>query len=270
MRVWSNLGRALCASSLLLSLAIGEDDGEAVPIEFDQALLESTTQLRTALYHDPSLDAPLAQLVEAWRDAGKLDQLVAVYEDHCLSYPDDPGSAIVRLRLLHAAGDPAAARVAREAVARFPDDPFAHHLAWRVLNDARDAEALVELERAVELEPRAWRRKRWSEELVRAATLAGKRDVVERHLRARAQRETRPDQLVAVARAMADVHLHEAALAALTDAAGRGPDTETAVEIELVAAACEAASGQRDAAAQRLDRLGDRLRGATDGGPATG
>ncbi|HYE07243.1 MAG TPA: PQQ-binding-like beta-propeller repeat protein [Planctomycetota bacterium] len=251
--------RALCASSLVLSLLVAEDGEPPAPVEFDQALLESTAPLRTALYHDPSLDAPLAQLVEAWRDAGKLEQLVAVYEDHCLSYPDDPGSAIVRLRLLHAAGDPAAARVAREAVARFPDDPFARHLAWRVLSDARDADALAELERAVELEPRAWRRKRWSEELVRAATLAGKREVVERHLRARAERETRPDQLVAVARAMADVRLHEAALATLAGAAARAPDTETAVEIELVAAACEAASDRRDAAALRLDRLGERI-----------
>ncbi|REJ91817.1 MAG: hypothetical protein DWQ35_14040, partial [Planctomycetota bacterium] len=74
---------------------------ESVATEAPEAtLVERTLPLRTALHHDPSLVAPLEQLVQDYRAAGRLDELIQLYESHVANYPQDRNARTVLLRLL--------------------------------------------------------------------------------------------------------------------------------------------------------------------------
>ena len=119
--------------------------------------------LRAALHEDATLEAPLTQLMEAWRQAQRLPELLALYRAHLGQYPQDSGATIVLLRLLQATRDPAAATAARQAVTDFPDSAYLRWLAFLALNDARDPAALDALAKAVELETVVWRRDQWTE-----------------------------------------------------------------------------------------------------------
>ena len=65
-------------------------------------ILEQSLPLRTALHHDPTLQAPLNQLVTIFRGATRLDELVNIYRNHTTQYAQDVSGRIVYLRLLMA------------------------------------------------------------------------------------------------------------------------------------------------------------------------
>ena len=220
-------------------------------------LLEQTLPLRAALHKDPTLDAPLDRLVEAWRSAGRIQELIAVYSDHLATYPEDRNAAVVLIRLELAAGDPAAMPSTAAAVAAYPEDAYVWYLRSRSLSAARDGGSLDALDKAVTLETAPWRKRTWAERLVDESLKAGRPDLARRHLAAAAGGDDSPAGRLATARRQAQAKQHEEALASLTGILDAEP--ELAVEIDLVAAEQEAALKQNAAAAKRLDAVLLRL-----------
>ena len=219
----------------------------------------ATLPLRAALHEDATLEAPLTQLVEAWRQAQRLPELLALYRAHLGQYPQDSGATIVLLRLLQATRDPAAATAARQAVTDFPDSAYLRWLAFLALNDARDPTALDALAKAVELETVVWRRDQWTERLVGEAVKRGRRDLVEKYLTAAATQEASATGKLAIGRRQALAGLHVAALATFDAAMTAAPAPEVLVELQVESANSEAALKRPADAAQRLDALLQRL-----------
>ena len=77
-------------SALLLSLALQLSAAE------DPAV--ATLPLRAALHDDATLETPLTQLVDAWREAERLPDLLALYRTHLGQYPQDRGDHQARNR----------------------------------------------------------------------------------------------------------------------------------------------------------------------------
>ena len=202
-------------------------------------LLEQTQPLRAALHKDPTLDAPLDRLVDAWRSAGQIQELIGVYSEHLATYPEDRNAAVVLIRLELAAGDPAAMPATAAAVAAYPEDAYVWYLRSRSLSSARDGGSLDALDKAVTLETAPWRKRTWAERLVDEALKAGRPDLARRHLAAAAGGDDSPAGRLATARRQAQAKQHEEALASLTGILDAEP--ELAVEIDLVAAEQEAA-----------------------------
>ncbi len=219
----------------------------------------ATLPLRAALHEDATLEAPLTQLVEAWRQAQRLPELLALYRAHLGQYPQDSGATIVLLRLLQATRDPAAATAARQAVTDFPDSAYLRWLAFLALNDARDPAALDALAKAVELETVAWRRDQWTERLLGEAVKRGRSELVEKYLTAAATQEASATGKLAIGRRQALAGLHVAALATFDAAMNAAPAPEVLVELQVESANSEAALKRPADAAQRLDALLQRL-----------
>ena len=143
-------------------------------------LLEQTQPLRTALHKDPTLDAPLDRLVDAWRSAGRIQELIGVYTEHLATYPEDHHATVVLIRLELAAGDPAAMSATEAAVAAYPDDAYVWYLRSRSLSAARDGGSLDALDKAVTLETAPWRKRTWAERLVDEALKSGRPELARR------------------------------------------------------------------------------------------
>lgn len=220
-------------------------------------LQEQTLPLRAALHKDPTLDAPLDRLVDAWRTAGRLQDLIAIYTEHLATYPDDRNAMVVYIRLELAAGDPGAMQSSAAAVAAHADDAYLWWLRSRSLSAARDGGSLDALDKAVTLETAPWRKRAWAERLVDEALKAGRPELARRHLAAAAGGDDSAPGRLATARRQAQAGQHEEALTTLTGITDAEP--ELAVEIDLVAAEQEAALQRNAAAAKRLDAVLTRL-----------
>ncbi len=222
-------------------------------------LLQTTLPQRSALHEDPTLEAPLTQLVEAFRRDNHAAELVGIYRAHLASYPQDRSATVVLVRLLLALRDPGALAAARLAVQAFPDHAYLHWLLFQALSERHDAQAVDALAQAVALETVTWRRNQWAERLVDEALKSGRRDLAENLLVHAAAAEASAAGKLAVARRQAQAGLAEIALQTLTAAAAADPPPEVAVDVQAEAATVEAALGRREAAAQRLDALLARL-----------
>ena len=226
----------------------------------DEDLHARSLPLRTALHHDPTLEGPLERLTALYREAGRLEDLLEVYRGHLAQYPQDDSARIVLIRLLSAVRDPEALRLARAAAESHADHAYFRWLLATLMRQAGEPGALAEMDRAITLESTPEQRARWIEDLLPEAAAADRRDLAEKHLRALADLPgATPDSRLQVARRLIDVELPEAALAVLEAAAGGGPAPETGVEIDLAAAAAEAALDRREAAGARLEQLLGRL-----------
>ena len=238
-------------SALLLSLALQLSAAE------DPAV--ATLPLRAALHDDATLETPLTQLVDAWREAERLPDLLALYRTHLGQYPQDRGATVVLVRLLQTTRDPAAATTVRQAVIDFPESAYLQWLAFLILNDVHDPAAIDALAKAVELETVTWRRDQWTERLVSEALKHGRRDLVERHLTAAAALETTAAGKLSIGRRQAVAGLHTQALATFSAALAADPAPEILVDLQVEAAASETALKLTSEAAGRLDALLQRL-----------
>ncbi|MBN2475529.1 MAG: PQQ-binding-like beta-propeller repeat protein [Pirellulales bacterium] len=215
--------------------------------------------LRTALHHDPTLGSPLEQLLSMYRGAGRAEELIGMYRAHVAQYPADVSARTVLVRLLVAVGDPEAVQAARAAVGQFPQDAYLHHVLYEILHARQDAQALDELDRAIELEARSSRKVAWIDALLPVAAVQGRRDLVEKHLRALAALVEAPEERLEVARRMVEHELFEPALELIENPGAQSPAPETMVSLELEAAAAEVGLKKTQAAAARLDRLLGKL-----------
>jgi outer membrane protein assembly factor BamB len=225
-----------------------------------EAFDKQSLALRTALFHEPSLQQPLDRLLEMYRTAGREEELLGLYRSHTAQYPDDAGSASVYVQLLLALKRPEAGAAVSAALEAHPENPLLLYLRHRELQQQRDPRALEALSKAVDAETDPLRKSAWTEELVAAALAEDRRDLAERQLKVLA---ALPDQTAAQRVALAQ-RLNRDGFAALAlevtaAALAASPGPEVAVELDLQAAAAESTLGQSEAAARRLDSLLSRV-----------
>jgi len=207
--------------------------------------------LRTALHHDPSLEAPFTDLVELYGEAGRSAELRQLYLTHLTQYPTDQGARAVHLRLLLVEDSPEAPATAREAVRLHPGDAYLHYLLHRATGD------LEPLSRAIELEVRTDRRRLWIEELL--GSMVSDADRALAAARLKEERELRlanaPDGLPELIGWMQRAGFNDLAREtfAVAEGATLSPDLE--VELALLGARLEPQSQ----GAQRLGALVGRL-----------
>ncbi len=225
-----------------------------------EAFEEQSLALRTALFHDPSLEPPLQRLLEMYAKAGREEELLGVYRGHLAQYPDDAGSNAVFVRLLLELKRPEATAAAAVAVEAHPKHPLLWRLRFTDLQRQRDPRALEALSRAIEAESDTLRKAEWTDELVRLALAEDRRDLAESALRALVAGPAAPvGQRAALVQRLNRDGFPELALEAATAALKEGVAPEVAVEFDLQAAAAEAALGRGAEAAARLDGLLGRV-----------
>lgn len=230
--------------------------GAAAPSDFDKRSLA----FRTALHYDASLEAPLNSLVELYQSQGRVDELVNLYRSHITQYPNDAGAKAVLARVLRRLSRPGFLTLVQSAVEAHPASGLLQHLLYEGLREADTPGALPALTAAIENAPRADLADLWLDELLAAGAEGEGRDLASRLL---AKRLDAPNQTAALLLALGKRAERfgfsaEAATAALKGLALK-PDPETAVDLELLAARAESATGKRAAAAQRLESLLGRL-----------
>ena len=254
LRPFALLG--LCAL-LLIVLAHGAHAED--PLTPEQ-VRERSLPLRTALHHDPTLGSPLERLLELYRKADRVEELLALYRTHLQQYPQDGSARIVHVRLLLATSDPEAPRAVRDAVTQHPDNGYLQFLLYTQLDDRGDPRALDALDRAIEREKLPARKRRWVDMLLAQALKEDRRELASKHVATLADLlGGTAEARIKAARKMDAFGYHEQALAELDKARSSSPSPENGVEIELLAAKLEVALGRREKAASRLDTLLSRL-----------
>ncbi|MDF1701708.1 MAG: hypothetical protein P1V36_11185 [Planctomycetota bacterium] len=247
--------------ALLVVLWIGA--GPAVHAEdtlTPEEVRERSLPLRTALHHDPTLGSPLERLIEIYRKADRVEDLLAVYRSHLQQYPQDGSARIVHVRLLLATNDPEGARAVRSAVEQHPENGYLHFLLYTQLDDRGDPRALESLDRAIEHEALPARRRRWVDMLLSQALKQDRRALASKHFATLAElMGGSAEARIKAARKMDSFGYHERALQELDKARAASPSPENGVAIELLAAKLEVALGKRAEAAARLDALLGRL-----------
>ena len=220
--------------------------------DFDKTSLS----LRTALHYDPAVDAPLKKLVELYRAAGRMEELLGLYESHLAQYPQDAGAKLVLARLYAEIHDRRATGFLAQAVASHPDSPA---LAWqhaRMLDEQHDPKALDEMARAVSSEKSAVRRAMWLGELMKAASRAGREELVLGSLRRSIEDGSMtPEQRLRWARQALGLKLMKcaAALQDHVDLSALGPDA--ALDSTVLRAELASADGRRADAVKLLDSV---------------
>jgi hypothetical protein len=146
--IWAALVVGISSAAAQQSTTAPSDEAQTSPTA-DVAV--RSLPLRTALHHDPSLEAPFERLTMMYREAGRLNELVDLYRQHTAAYPTDANGAAVLVRLLDAAGDSQAAAVAQSSAAAHPNDAYLQYLVFQSLRRTRRTEAVAALERALSL-----------------------------------------------------------------------------------------------------------------------
>ncbi|MEX0653618.1 MAG: PQQ-binding-like beta-propeller repeat protein [Phycisphaeraceae bacterium] len=229
-------------------------------LDASEALSEQTLSLREALHHDPTLEAPLDALLDAYREAGELESLSQLYRDHLEGWPDDVGAHIVLLRIAIATHDPEIDQHLHAALQHHPDHAYLHYLRHEIAEAAGDADALDALARAIELEDRPDRRRRWIDRLLTLATREDRPALIDEHLQllARLAGDAVDDRLEA-AQQMLEHDRPKLATKLMHETLERSMPAETGVTAQLLTARAEAAAGDLDTAGDRLDTLLERL-----------
>ncbi len=244
---------------LLLLIVAGHSLAQETTRPAPADLLKQSLPLRTALYHDATLAAPLERLLALYRSAGRVNDLIEIYDTHCKQYPNDQNALTVLVRLKAATGDPESPRAARDAVQRFPQNAFLNHMLYEILHQRHDPEALQFLDRAIQLQTLPNRRIAWVDQLLSAAVLADRRDLAEKHLKTLAADVATAEARLELAQKMNRFEFYHLALAELEKPSPGAVGPETMVATQLEAATAEVGLGRAEAAGTRLDKLLEKL-----------
>lgn len=247
----------LLAAILLLPFFPHSVASDEPPVGRDPVAL--SLPLRTALHHDPSLAAPLEQLLAMFRERNRVDDLLAIYKNHLGQFPNDVHGETVFVRLLAATGSPESAGRAKAAIERFPQNAYLRYLHFEARQTRHDPQALDELDAAIGLEASPARQSTWIDRLVPLAVTAGRKDLAEKHLKRLAALADAPEAKLDAARKMNQHKFHQLSLATLQADPAKPPAPETMVSWELEAVTAEVGLGQRGEAGARLDRLLGKL-----------
>ncbi len=249
---------ALClvGGGISVTETSGEEAGEAVASRFE----EQSLALRTALHYDPFIEAPLRSLIKLYGEAGRLEELLSVYQSHLQQYPQDASAEAVLIRLFRESNHPEAGPATRLAVKRFPEDDLIRYLYYRELDASRDPEAIVQLSEAIILATLPNRKRAWLDELLTRAALEGNTEMARKHLVALvSETGDSAEGLLDLGRKMHALGLYDLAIETVERARAIGGSPESMVEMELLAAKAEAAAGKGEEAGARLDALLDRV-----------
>ena len=224
-------------------------------------LLANSLPLRTALYHDPTLQAPLERLVAMFREQNRLNELAALYRTHIASYPNDAGATLVLIRVLQVSNGTEALSLARQAVTQFPKNADIRYILYALLRTGGDLNALAELETAIGLErTRPSKKRAWLEEIIPAAVKREDRAMAERNMLLLSDLvKDNVDAQLDAARLALSLKFYDQTLDILSAAVRNQPSAENGVEIEIVAAAAESGLNRPADAAKRLDALLGRV-----------
>jgi len=216
---------------------------------------------RTALHFDPGAESPLRSLTDLYQREGRTAELLALYTRHVAQYPQDEGASVVLARLYVALKDPQAAAFVEQAIKKQPDSALLRHVQAGLLADSFDARALETLDAAVRLETKVpARRAQWLGELVKAASEAGRDDLVAARLKALvAGQAFTPVQRLQWARRCLEADLKSSAEAVLTGADFSALTGEEAVEARFVQARVALQNAHRAEAAEHARALLDLL-----------
>lgn len=245
----------LAAALALLAAPLPGQDAEA-----EARFAAESLRHRTALHHDPLVEAPLEALVKLYLEAGRAEELVALYRNHVASYPEDAGAKTVLVRLLRRTDRAGAEELLAEAVPRHPDYAPLHYVLFRTYEERGDARAAEALSRAIGLESDASRRNGWLEELLSLAEGESARALGKAQLAAAlAVANLDGPSLLGLGRLAQRHRFWEESVAALDRAKAATKDAETAVEIDLMLATAFAQLQRREQAGALLDALLGRL-----------
>lgn len=234
--------------------ALAQSDAE--PRLSEEEFEKRSLALRTALHHDALLEEPLEALFQLYSEAGRTDELIALYRDHVANYPDDTGSMAVLIRTLRLADRPEAGQQTVSAANRHPESAALHYLLYQYLDRNADPRALVALSTAIDLQKRVPRKREWIVELLENSREEEERSLASDQLAKLLGEEGQTGaDLLALARTMQRYEFWELSLATVGEAVERGLDPEAGVEAEILAARAEAALDQPEAAGKRLDEV---------------
>lgn len=254
---------AAAAVAVLLCFAPRIVSAQTAPAPGDRdqpSLAEQSLPLRTALHHDPTLDAPLQALVKLYRHRDRVDDLLALYAQHLDRWPQDQAARTVYLRLLLATSDPSALATARQAVEANPEHAFFRYLLYLALENGGEEGALDHLDQAIKLSDDPAMRQRWIHAFLPLAEAEGRTEQIKRHLKTLAAHAgDDPLARLDAARSMMSLDQHELALETLVATAEMPMPAEASVELAMITARAEAELGQTQAAAARLDGLLERV-----------
>lgn len=221
---------------------------------------KTSVALRTALHYDPAVEVPLLKLVALYRDAGRSQELLSLYEAHVSQYPQDGNAKLVLARVYAELKDRRALNFLKDAVAAHPDHAL---LAWeygRLLQRLHLPGAVEQMASAVSLEKAAARRALWYGELLKAAAVQGREDLALMQTRKLLAESTMtPEQRVRWARQAHGERLSKVA-AHLLEGLNEGTlGTDGSVDAQVLQAELQAAGGDIAGATRRLDVLLEKL-----------
>ncbi|NLT70886.1 MAG: hypothetical protein GXX91_09350, partial [Verrucomicrobiaceae bacterium] len=226
----------------------------------EEEFLKNSVRDRTALYHDPLLDAPLVSLVKLYRGAERVDELVGLYRSHVEQYPQDAGAKTVLIRLLRRVDRSGADEMIASAVRLHPDYAPLQYVLFRFLEERGDARATEALSRAIDLQTNPARRNEWLEQLLQLSEGASARALASQQFsKLLAVENQSAASLLALARLMQRYQFWELSISALSKAKAARPGPDAEVEIDLMLAGAQAQLGNRIDAGLMLDALLRRL-----------
>jgi thioredoxin-like negative regulator of GroEL/outer membrane protein assembly factor BamB len=260
---WLVLLSALCAATAVTcfapAVAIAQDVSAPGDRE-EPTLAEQSLPLRTALHHEPTLDAPLQALVKIYRHQNRIEELISLYDQHLQQWPQDTSARTVHLRLLLTVSDPTALAASRAAVKEQPENAFFRYLLYRALNASGEEGAIDQLHQAIEKCDQPQLQREWIDTFLPLAIAEGRAEQVTQHLKTLYDLAGQdPMAKLDAARKMMLAERPELALATLEEASALPMPAEASVEYAITTATALAELGQKQDAALRLDQLLDRV-----------
>jgi tetratricopeptide (TPR) repeat protein len=225
--------------------------------EFEKASLA----LRTALHFDPGSESSLRSLVELHQKAGRVAELIGLYEQHITQYPSDENAAVVFARLLLVVDGQRAGGFLEQALKKFPGSALLKHTQFEALSRGHDPFASRVLDEAVGLEIQVpSRRSQWLAKLIQSASGPTHDDLVAaRMTRLVSEGAVSEKEAVQWVRRCLDADLKRSADAAAKVVRLERLGAEEAVEARFVLARCSLVNGRREEAAGHAAALLDLL-----------
>ena len=246
----------LCALAVLTCLMPSGAFAQAAADRDQPPLAEQSLPLRTALHHDPTLDAPLQALVKLYRHQNKLDELLALYAQHLQQWPQDISARTVHLRLLLNVSDPTSLAASRAAVQAQPEHAYFRYLLYLSLTANGEEGALDELHQAIEKSKQPQLQRDWIDLYLPLANAQGRTEQVTQHLKTLADLAGNdPMARLQVAKKMMSFGHPQLAIKTLEAAEKLDMPAEASVELSMLTAQALAELDKTQEAAARLDAL---------------
>ncbi|MEM6279784.1 MAG: hypothetical protein AAF733_09915, partial [Verrucomicrobiota bacterium] len=241
-----------------LGLPSSAQERELSKEQFEAASL----QFRTALRYDPLLESSIDGLLRLYRDAGRIDEMIGLYQSHIEQYPDDAGTKAVLIQILNREKREGAGELITSSVTLHPDSVALQYLLFKFLEGKGDSRALAALSKAIDLETNVARRGKWLEELLQLSEGDEARELAAIQLEKllTSDGQTASDFL-SLAKLMQRFLFWNLSLSALSEASAAGLNPEGEVEAAAMRSIALKETGKASEAAAVLDQLLSRLSG---------